>query len=310
MNKRCRPTRMQAFEMRASPSCVRGLLLVLSVVSITQVSDGVPSARPPASHGALRLLSLDVGQGDATLLTTPEGRHVLVDGGPEQYAVANTLRRLGIDTIDIIIASHNHADHIGGLSAVFDAFPVRAYIENGVPHPTAAYRHLLERVEREPGLRVLTATDRRITLGSVTLRILPPPNVHDSQNNNSVGVLAEYGRFRALFTGDAETAELHQWLRDGRVPTVTMLRAAHHGSRNGVSAAWIRAVQPTVVVISVGTPNRYGHPSARVVSQWRNASASVYRTDRDGSIDVEARRDGSFTLRTSADARVLRGATR
>ena len=211
--------------MRASPSCVRGLLLVLSVVSITQISDKVADARPPALHGALNLLSLNVGQGDATLITTPEGRHVLVDGGPQPYAVANTLRRLGIDTIDIIIASHNHADHISGLSAVFDAFPVRAYIENGVPHPTATYRHLLERVEREPGLRVLAATERRIMLGSVTLRILPPAKVDDSQNNNSVGVLVEYGRFRALFTGDSETAELHKWLRDGRVPQVGRVSA-------------------------------------------------------------------------------------
>ena len=198
-----------------------------------------------------------------------------------------------------MIASHNHADHIGGMPEVFRRFVVRAYVENGVPHTTAVYARTLAAVERENGLQYLAATDRTIRLGAVTVRILPPSRVDHSQNNNSVGALIEYGEFRALYTGDSEVPQLRSWLHTMRVPSVTLVKAAHHGSANGTAPEWVRATLPAVVVISLSSRNAYGHPSPGVEAMWSAVGARVYRTDRHGAIEVRATDNGRFTVGVS-----------
>jgi beta-lactamase superfamily II metal-dependent hydrolase len=247
--------------------------------------------------GILRIHQLNVGQGDAALITTPDGRHVLIDAGPHANTVAALLRMVGVDTLDLVVASHNHADHIGGMPDVLDAFVVRAYIENGIPQATAIYRRTLAALEREPGLLFLQPTDRTITIGTVSVRILGSPRVSSSQNNNSVGVLIEHGRFRALYTGDSELPQLAAWRQRGRIPQVTVVKVAHHGSRNGTDASWVRATSPAVALISVGSQNAYGHPSPHVELLWRANGARVYRTDRNGTIEIEARANGRFSVR-------------
>jgi beta-lactamase superfamily II metal-dependent hydrolase len=242
-----------------------------------------------------------VGQGDAALITTPEGRHILLDAGPSGERVANVLRAEGVDTLDLVIASHAHADHIGGMAMVLAGSVVRAYVDNGIPHTTATYRRTLGAVEREPGLRYLDAAERTIGVGSVSVRILPPARADATQNDNSVGVLIEYGQFRALYTGDSEAGAVGAWLAAGRIPRVTMVKIAHHGSRNGSTAALVRATSPVIALISVGSRNAYGHPSAQVEQAWRAAPATVYRTDRHGTIELAAKADGSFTVRTERD---------
>lgn len=278
------------------------LFLVLVSFVLTQNvgawNSTLAAQQPQAS---LNLRQLDVGQGDAALLTTPEGRRILIDAGPNKNAVAAILLNAGIDTLDLVVASHAHADHIGGMPEVFSAFVVRAYLDNGIPYTTATYARTLASVENEAGMQYLQPTDRQITIGSLTIRVLPPPQVDHSQNNNSVGLLVEYGRFRALYTGDSEQAELSQWLRDGRVSHVTLVKAAHHGSGNGVTSDWVAATSPAIVLISVGSRNRYGHPSAEVERRWKAANARVYRTDQVGEIEIKASRDGSFTVHTGAD---------
>jgi beta-lactamase superfamily II metal-dependent hydrolase len=244
---------------------------------------------------------LDVGQGDAALITTPEGRRILIDAGPNAHQVANVLRDEGIDTVDLIVASHAHADHIGGMPAVFLAVSVRAFMDNGVPHTTATYARTIAAAEREPGLQYLQAIDRTITVGSVTIRVIPPPRIDRSQNNNSVGLLVEYGDFSALYTGDSERRELAHWLRAARIPAVDLVKAAHHGARNGVTPSWVDAISAAVVLVPVGSANRYGHPSPYALQLWAGANARVYRTDQMGEIQVRARRDGTFTVHLSHD---------
>ena len=263
-------------------------------------------APQPPHQEELSVRQLDVGQGDAALITTPEGRRILIDAGPHPTLVASILRREGIDTVDLVVASHAHADHIGGMPSVFQAVSVRAYMDNGVVHTTATYARTIAAVEREPGLQYLAAIDRTITLGSVTIHVLPPPRTHRSQNNNSVGLLIEYERFRALYTGDSEQRELAHWLREGRIPPVTLVKAAHHGARNGVTAQWVEATAPAIVLVPVGSRNRYGHPSPLVLQLWAAANARVYRTDQMGEIEVKARRDGSFIVHTSRNLGGLR----
>jgi beta-lactamase superfamily II metal-dependent hydrolase len=243
----------------------------------------------------LELTFFDVGQGDAMLIRSPEGKTALVDAGPGDLAAQ--LHRLGVDTIDLAVASHAHADHIGGMAEVIDRFPVRYYLDNGMPHTTSTYRRLMELV-RERDLTYLRAEPRALRLGSATIRVLPPDPGAEEQNDGSVGLVVEFGTFRALLTGDAETGALAHFVRLG-VPQVTILKAAHHGSRNGVSPAWLAATRPQIVVISCGRENPYGHPHAWALRYYGGAGAEIYRTDRDGTITVLADGEGTYEVLTT-----------
>lgn len=247
----------------------------------------------PASGQQLELRFLDVGQADAVLVREG-GKTALVDAGGGAGVLAQ-LRALGVDTIDLLVASHNHADHIGGMTAVLGGTVVRFYLDNGLPHTTATYQRTIQAVTAS-GAQYLRPTARTISLGSARLRVLPPPPNVGDQNNSSVGILIQYGEFRALLTGDSEQLELQYWLEHDSIPRVTVVKVAHHGSRNGTSPDWIEATHPQVAVISVGTGNTYGHPSAEVIEEWENAGATVYRTDQDGAVIIQAKRDGSYIV--------------
>lgn len=246
----------------------------------------------------VELIFLDVGQADAIVVRSPEGKTALIDAG--RSSIAHQLAGLGIDTIDLAIASHPHADHIGGMEQVLRTFPVRYYMDNGAPHTTATYTSLMAQLERSD-LVYLKAIARTVTLGSVTLRILPPPAEGD-HNNRSVGVMVEFGDFKAILTGDSEWPEVEHFLGLG-VPDVTVLKAAHHGSYNGVNPAWLAATRPEIVVISVGAGNSYGHPHRQALSLYEEAAA-VYRTDLHGTIAIRAANDGSVEVVIAAEAGV------
>ncbi len=242
----------------------------------------------------LQIRFFDVGQGDAILITSPEGRRVLMDAGPNRWYVNDRLQALGVDTLDLAVASHSHADHIAGMEAVLRGRRVRFYLDNGVPHTTATYQRTIAAVAAS-GAQYLQPTERTISLGGTArLRVLPPPSVGGEQNDNSVGLLLEYGAFRALFTGDSEHGELAYWLAQDSVPRVSVVKAAHHGSWNGTSAAWAERTRPGVVVISVGARNSYGHPSPAAVAQWQAVGARIYRTDQQGDVLITVRPDGVF----------------
>ena len=258
-----------------------------------------PSAQLQPAGGTLVINQYDVGQGDAALITTPAGRRILIDAGPNADRVATMLAAAGVDTIDLVIASHNHADHIGGMPRILERYVVRAYVENGIPQPTAIYRRTLAALEREPGLQYLQATERTISIGAVRVRLLGSPGADGSQNNNSVGVVIEHGAFTALYTGDSELPALAGWLRGKKVPRATVVKVAHHGSHNGTSAEWVRATSPAVALISVGGRNSYGHPSPQAELLWSAVGARVYRTDVHGTIEISATSDGRFSVRTS-----------
>jgi competence protein ComEC len=253
-----------------------------------------------AQDSTLRILQLDVGQGDAALVITPENRRLLIDAGRSARDVADMLQQLGVDTVHLIVASHVHADHIGGMATILSSFPVRAYMDNGIPHTTATYRSMLYALERS-GAQYLNPTARTITLGSLLVRVIPRPVEQSGQNNGSVGLLLEFGEFRALYTGDSERPELEGWVKAGVIPNVTVVKVAHHGARNGTTMNWIHATRPRVALISVGR-NSYGHPAPEVENTWRQAGAMVYRTDMSGTIELRAARDGSVIVRTQAGA--------
>ena len=275
------------------------LVLLLVAVACT-VAEPQAAAEPSAGGDSTLIISfLDVGQGDATMIQTSSGKRVLIDAGPSRRALERHLRRGG-DTLDLVIASHNHEDHIGGMLWVLRRFAVRAWMDNGVPHTTMTYRSTMRAVEAEQGLTYLEATDRTITLDSLRLHVLPPHRVSASQNDNSVGVLVQFGQFRALITGDSERPQITRWIREGRVGPVQLLKAPHHGAVNGYSAEFAERTRPGAVVVSVARRNGYGHPVPSVLDAWTRAGASIYRTDSLGTIIVVARLDGSFRVKPAA----------
>lgn len=262
----------------------------------------VPVSAQESRERPLLITFASVGQGDLVRIVTPEGKQVLIDAGRSAEAAERVLWETWFgDTLDLVVASHNHADHIGGLAWVFGRFHVRAYMDNGIPHTSRAYRSAIAAAEREPGLVYLEATPRTITVGSARLTVLPPARLNADQNDNSVGILLEHGSFRALFTGDSETRQIEHWLRTITLPPVHVLKAAHHGARNGVTAAWIQATRPEVVVVSVSSGNSFGHPAPEVLAAWQHAGAKVFRTDETTGVQIAATRDGKFHV-TRGDA--------
>jgi beta-lactamase superfamily II metal-dependent hydrolase len=246
---------------------------------------------------AVEITFLDVGQADAILIRSPEGKTALVDAG-RGGDIVPLLQRHGVDTIDIAVASHGHSDHIGGMEHVIGEFPVRYYLDNGLPHSTSTYLDLMQTLV-DSEITYLRPEARSIELGGVTLRVLPPPHVNQqSQNYNSLGIIVEYGEFRAMLTGDSEVGELNYFLELG-VPDVTLLKAAHHGARDAVTPGWLAATSPEVVVISCGLNNQYGHPDEWALRYYEATASEVYRTDLDGEVTVRGLEDGTYSVATA-----------
>ena len=269
---------------------------ILLVASMLFCPAGVECTPSPQTPSSLEIIFLDVGQGDAAIIRTPEGKVALIDAGPSPEIVAQ-LSEYGITSLDLVIATHPHSDHIGGMAAVLRSMPVTYYMDNGVPHATATYRTLLQELQASDVI-YLQATPRSIQLGSVQIRILPPPPGDPSdQNNSSVGVLVEYGDFRAFFPGDAGVPELQHFLLTG-VPQITVLKVPHHGSEGAVLPSFIAALSPEVAVISCGVGNSFGHPSPMTLSAYLNSGAQLFRTDLDGEVRIWGTPDGGFEIWT------------
>jgi competence protein ComEC len=248
----------------------------------------------------LRIHFVDVGQGDGVLIQSPSGQNVVYDGGETPTRMRDYLTSLGVSAVGLVIASHNHADHIGGLAEVLRLFRPQFYMDNGVPATTQTYARVLEAVTAS-GSQLFEPTSRRITLGDAALTVIPPPGIPEwDQNDNSIGLMVEYGAFRLSLMGDAESREWAWWLThhsSSFAPVVHVHKASHHGSINGDTEAGITKLAPKTVMVSAGLNNTYGHPDAQALSLYAAHGATVYRTDLQGTIVIEAQLTGEYTVR-------------
>jgi beta-lactamase superfamily II metal-dependent hydrolase len=272
--------------------------LLLPLQALTAQSLPVPLACPAPDSNGLLVYFLDVGQGDAILLRGPDGRDVLVDAGEPKSVAADALRLLRVQQLDLVVISHYHHDHIGGLPEVFNAVRVANVLENGLPATSQSFQRTLAAMETE-GSRVLSASARTITVGEMAIQVLPPSPRPQSQNLASVGVIARYGAFQLLLTGDAETETIDWWTAPRAIPAVTVVKAGHHGSRNATTRALVDATRPEMVVISAGTGNSYGHPHPEALARWSGRTRRILRTDLEGTIAMRGCRDGTFRVRSA-----------
>ena len=254
-----------------------------------------------SAQSSLTIRFLDVGQGDAVLITAPEGQALLYDGGRSEARMRELIRQYQISNVQAVIASHADADHITGLIPIVALNRPKFFINNGLAGTTQTWDRLIN-VVAQAGTAGLKADNQVFTLGSVKLTLLAPPAGMPSgyPNVNSVGLLVEYAGFRALMTGDSEALETAGWLKKypaSFLGPINVYKSIHHGASNGDNPAWLAAVRPQNVVISVG-PNTYGHPTRMALELYRSIGATVYRTDLNGTVTVTVQPSGSFAITT------------
>ncbi|PZM61865.1 ComEC/Rec2 family competence protein [Paenibacillus dendritiformis] len=266
------------------------LILVLLLAACAPASLPTDSQTTPpqqAAAGTLQVYYLDVGQGDSTLIKTPKGQHILIDGGDNHKGqdVVEYLESLGITQLDVVIATHPDADHIGGLDTVIDAIPVKSVYAPKVSHTTNTYRDFLMAVKNR-GLKIKTAkAGLDIPLEGVTAEFVAPVAEYGKDLNAWSAVLhLTYGDTSFLFTGDAEKRSETDMLKQSEQLRADVLKVGHHGSDTSSSQEFLDAVQPTYAIISAGADNKYGHPKKAVVNRLKKARVEIFRTDRQGTI--------------------------
>jgi competence protein ComEC len=233
---------------------------------------------------------LDVGQGDASIIITPDDRVVMIDSGTDESLILRYLQNLGVSHIDLLIATHAHADHITGMDKIIAKYKPKAFIDPGIPHTTATYQRMITAIDKY-NINYYKGISRKINLDSLSLTILPPaiPLIKGSElNNNSVVVRLDYKDFSCLFTGDIEKEREGQLLTESRSNlNVDILKIAHHGSSSSSSPLFIKSVGPKIAVICCGQGNKYGHPHQETISLLQSLGIEIYRTDLNGTILIK-----------------------
>ena len=273
---------------------IRGRFITWSVVLLVLIAANAAIAyalfysRPEV----LTVSFLDVGQGDAIFVRSPDGVEMLIDGGKDRSALRELPRLMGpLDrNIDLIVETHPDADHIGGLPGILERYGISYFLSPGKESDTSINDALRASEASEPGLEILTAREgMRIHLGEeVYADILhPDDNVTQLRDTNDASVVMRlvYGESEFMLSGDAPS-----WVEDrlvaeyGEKLRSDVLKAGHHGSKTSTDAKWLSAIAPDVVVISAGKDNSYGHPHPDVLARIQNAGAAILSTIDSGTI--------------------------
>jgi beta-lactamase superfamily II metal-dependent hydrolase len=283
--------------MNGRPS-VRVLLGALTAALLIASCQGIPvdpttTPEPTAPAGvAARLVVhfIDVGQGDATLITASTGERLLIDGGRSRSLIRERLRTLGVANLDAVVATHADADHLAGLLEVLDMYRVKRIYYHAELRTTVTYHNFVRAAQAERAQIIDPRRGDQILLGDLALAVLnPAPTLRGESNADSIVLKLSCGAVDILLLADAEAPSEQDMLAAGVVGDVEVLKVGHHGSKTGTTQPFLAAATPEHAVISAGVGNSYGHPHHDVMQALQRIGAAIVMTDTDRSTDETVR---------------------
>ncbi|WP_019243973.1 MULTISPECIES: MBL fold metallo-hydrolase [Bacillus] len=271
-----------------------------------------PATTSPSStetrDGTLEVHFVDVGQGAAQVIITPNKKVMVIDGGnnDDEDLMVTYLSQLGIKNVDILIGTHPDADHIGGIDAIIDSFTIGKVYMPRIQSSTQTFESVLQSIQNK-GLKISTAkAGMNLDLDSAVQAKMIAPIDHSTETNEmSAVVRLSYGEQSFLFTGDAGIESEQKIIASGETVKSTVLLVGHHGSKYSTGESFVQEVQPTYGVIQVGK-NNYGHPEDEILSRLASHHVNIYRTDTDGTIVFKT--DGT-TMKVNKNAWKYTGTT-
>ena len=245
------------------------------------------------SRQDFEVIFFDIGQGDSTLIKTPQGHHILIDAGPSSAV----LEKLGKEmpfwerSVDLIILTHPHNDHIAGFVEVLKRYNVKNILWTGVLMDSAVFEEWQRLIKEEKADIYIAKAGQLILAGKSALQVMHPFDNFENQkvqnvDNTSVVVKVIFGENSFLFTGDAFKEVERELVRSGLNLRSNVLQVGHHGSRTSTAPEFVAAVFPEVAVISAGKDNRHGHPHPETLETLANYGILIFRTDDRGDIKI------------------------
>lgn len=228
---------------------------------------------------------INVGQGDATLMICGDDA-MLIDAGDNNKGttVQSYLQKQGVSNLKYVIGTHPDSDHIGGLDVIVTKFNCDTIIMPDYTKDTATYRDVIDAMKYKGYKNTVPVVGEKYRLGDAEFTIIAPNGTYSEPNINSVGIILQHGKRKLLFTGDAEEKAEADILSNGIDISCDVYQVGHHGSNTSSSIALLDAAKPTYAVISCGEGNKYGHPRAETLNNFRSRGIKVYRTDEQGTI--------------------------
>ena len=296
------------------PGCLAVLiaLLFLPIASSAAATTG--------ESNILSVTYLNVRQGDAELIQTPDGKVILIDAGQSgnkyrpfdggKDVVIPFLEENGIKKLDMVVVSHPHDDHVGGMVSVLgeNNIKVDAILDSGLIYSSGGYEKYIDLIKERkikfmiPKKGEFLDWGNRVTAQVIYPQVPPEKRGHLSPNNNSIVIRMEYGDISFLFTGDCEHEGEMEITHSGARNNVTILKAGHHGSETATGSDYYFNADPEVVILNVGQRNKFNHPHWKTEKTLRETGADIYRTDHDGTITITT--DGkTYNVTTSAEER-------
>lgn len=260
-----------------------------------------------ALAGNLTVHFIDVGQGNATLLRATEDEetyNLLINAGDwTGDEVVPYLHSQSVESLDVVIGTHIHADHIGQLDEIIQEFPVEEVWMTGNVHTTGAFEDVLAAIEQSDASYVEPRSGDEFEIGPFLVEVYHPTELSGDFNDDSISTRVTYGDVSFLFTGDAEASAEEEMLASGLDLKADIFQLGHHGSSTSNTPDFVQAVNPEIAIYSAGLDNDYGHPHHETVELMRKLGIDLYGTNAHGTIVIES--DGKdFSVQTENEATV------